>query len=202
MADKKKPNAMSQGIQEAETCAGAMDVPEETTEKTQSTGAAETANGDSFESHERADVEHKLAEAERKLTAENEKYMRLLAEYDNYRKRTQKERETFYAETAANVAEKFLPVYDNLERALGQQTEDTAYYKGVELIRDGLLEVFAKLDIRRIEAQGCPFDPAMHNAVMHVEDDSGEENVIAEVFQDGFTMGDRVIRHVLVKVKN
>ena len=144
----------------------------------------------------------RLEEAGRELTETKDKYLRLAAEYDNFRKRTRAEREALYAGATADTAERFLPVCDNLDRALKQQTQDTAFYRGVEMIRKELLSVFEKLNIRPIEAQGQPFDPALHDAAMHVEDDSGEENIVAEVFQTGFIMAERVIRPSVVKVKN
>ena len=148
------------------------------------------------------DLARQLGEAERALADVKDKYLRLAAEYDNYRKRTQKEREILYVSAMADTAEKFLSVYDNLERALNQQTEDTAYYKGVEMIQTGLLSVLEKLNICPIEARGQPFDPSLHEAVMHITDDSGEENMVDDVLQVGFVLGDRVIRPSLVKVKN
>lgn len=131
-----------------------------------------------------------------------ERYLRLAAEYDNYRKRTQRERDALYLDARADTAEKFLAVYDNLERAVTQETGDEAYKRGVEMIFSGFLETLAKMDVTPIEALGKPFDPNWHEAVMHVEDDSGEENTVAEVFQTGFAMGERVLRPAMVKVKN
>ncbi|MCL2747390.1 MAG: nucleotide exchange factor GrpE [Oscillospiraceae bacterium] len=136
------------------------------------------------------------------MAAWKDKYLRLAAEYDNYRKRTQKERESLYAGAVADSVVRFLPIYDNLQRALSLQTEDMAFYKGVELIQTGLLAVFEKMGVRPIEALGQPFDPELHDAVMHIEDDTDEQNVVAEVFQTGFALDDQVIRHAMVKVKN
>ena len=139
---------------------------------------------------------------ETELAELNDKYLRLAAEYDNYRKRTQREKESLFADAQAATIEKFLPVCDNLDRALAQQTEDTAFYAGIELIRKGLTEILGALDVRQIDTQGQPFDPNVHNAVMHIEDDSGEENMVAEVFKTGYIMGERVIRYAVVSVKN
>jgi molecular chaperone GrpE len=144
--------------------------------------------------------------AQQTLTAERddyqERYLRLAAEYDNYRKRTKRERDALYTDVKAETIEKLLPVYDNLERALAQPTQDEPYRRGVELTMKGLADSLAKLDVTAIDALGKPFDPALHNAVMHIEDDSEEKNVIAEVLQTGFIMGEKVVRHSLVKVKN
>ena len=140
-------------------------------------------------------VDEKLAQAE-------EKYLRLAAEYDNYRKRTAKEKESAWTNAKAQTVAAFLPVYDNLERALKQQTSDEAYAKGVEMTMKGLQDALSGLGVEVIPALGETFDPNRHNAVMHVEDDSAEENTVVEVFQQGFTCGDKVIRFAMVKVAN
>ena len=143
------------------------------------------------------------AEALREQVAQQEdKFLRLAAEYDNYRKRTAKEKESLWADAKADTAVAFLPVYDNLERALKQETADEAYKKGVEMTMNQLKEIFSKLGITEIEAQGKPFDPNLHNAVMHVEDENFGENTVAEVFQAGFMLGEKVIRFAMVKVAN
>ncbi|NBI68535.1 nucleotide exchange factor GrpE [Pseudoflavonifractor sp. 60] len=131
-----------------------------------------------------------------------EQFLRLAAEYDNYRKRTAKEKESLWAEAKADTVQAFLPVYDNLERALNQETADEAYKKGVEMTMNQLKEIFAKLGVTEIDAQGKPFDPNLHNAVMHIEDENLEENTVAQVFQAGFMLGDKVIRFAMVQVAN
>lgn len=137
------------------------------------------------------------------LAAEKDKHLRTLAEYDNFRRRSQKERENIYSDVRADTIEKLLPVFDNLERAITQETTDAAYKKGVEMIMTQLMEIFTKLGVVEIDAKkGDRFDPEIHNAVMHVDDDSLEEGVIAEEFQKGFRLGDKVIRHSVVKVAN
>ena len=120
------------------------------------------------------------------VAGQEDKYLRLAAEYDNYRKRTAKEKESLWTDVKADTAGAFLPVYDNLERALKQDTADEAFKKGVEMTMNQLKEVLTKLGITEIPAQGQPFDPKYHNAVMHVEDESLGQNVVAEVFQTGF----------------
>ena len=130
------------------------------------------------------------------------KYLRLAAEYDNFRKRSQKEKESIYADAKSDAVLAFLPVYDNLERALKQETADEAYKKGVEMTMTGLKEILTKLGIEEIPALGETFDPALHNAVMHVEDDTVGENTIVDVFQAGFRLGGKVIRFAMVKVAN
>ena len=133
---------------------------------------------------------------------QEDRYLRLAAEYDNYRRRTTKEKESIWNDAKADAASAFLPVYDNLERALKQETADEAYKKGVEMTMTQLRSVLEKLGITEIPALGQPFDPTLHNAVMHVEDESLGENTVAEVFQAGFKLGDKVIRFSMVKVAN
>ncbi len=162
-------------------------------EQTEATQQPETAV-------ESADEED---EAKKKYDALNEKYMRTLAEYDNYRKRSIREKESIYPEAKAEAAACFLPVMDNLERALDIETEKNAFYEGVELVKKQLADVFAKLGIEEVEAsEGTPFDPKVHNAVMHVEDDAYGESVIVEQLQKGYRLGDRILRHSMVKVAN
>ena len=131
-----------------------------------------------------------------------DQFLRLAAEYDNYRKRTAKEKESLWTDAKADTVQAFLPVYDNLERALKQDTADEAYKKGVEMTMNQLKEVFARLGVTEIEAQGQPFDPNLHNAVMHIEDENLGENTIAQVFQAGFMLGEKVIRFAMVQVAN
>ena len=131
-----------------------------------------------------------------------DKYLRLAAEYDNYRKRTAKEKESAWSEAKAQTVAAFLPVYDNLERALKQPTADEAYKKGVEMTMKGLQDALTGLGVELIPALGESFDPNRHNAVMHCEDEAVGENTIVEVFQQGFLCGDKVIRFSMVKVAN
>lgn len=136
------------------------------------------------------------------LAAQEDKYLRLCAEYDNFRKRSQKEKEALWSEAKADTVSAFLPVYDNLERALKQDTADEAFKKGVEMTMTQLTDILKKLGVEVIEAQGQPFDPTFHNAVMHVEDENFGENTVAEVFQAGFRLGEKIIRFAMVKVAN
>ena len=132
----------------------------------------------------------------------NDKYLRICAEYDNYRKRTQKEKDNLYGDIRANVITSFLPVYDNLTRALAAATTDEAYRKGVELIMNQFNATMEKLGVTEIKAVGEKFDPSVHNAVMHVNDETKGENEVVEEFQKGFKIGDKVIRFSMVKVAN
>ena len=151
---------------------------------------------------EQAPLAAEVESLKSQMAQQEDKYLRLAAEYDNYRRRTAKEKESIWSEAKADAAVAFLPVYDNLERALKQDTADEAYKKGVEMTMNQLKSVLEKLGITEIEAQGKPFDPTLHNAVMHVEDESLGENTVAEVFQAGFKLGDKVIRFAMVKVAN
>ena len=139
---------------------------------------------------------------EEKYNAEHDSLLRLAAEYDNFRKRTVKEKEASYGNGKADAIVKLLPIYDNLERALNQPTEDAAYKKGVELTMNELVKIFAGLGVEIFGAAGDSFDPNLHNAVMHVEDENLGENIVAEEFQKGYTYRDSVIRHSMVKVAN
>ena len=132
----------------------------------------------------------------------NDLYLRMAAEYDNFRKRSQREKDSLYTDARAETVEKFLPVYDNLERALKQETVDEAFKKGVEMTMTQLTGVFEKLGVTVYGEAGDSFDPAEHNAVMHCEDESAGENTIVEVFQKGFRVGDKIIRFAMVKVAN
>ncbi len=133
----------------------------------------------------------------------NDRYLRMAAEYDNFRKRSQREREQAYTDAVSRAVTALLPTYDNLERAIKVETADAEYKKGVEMTMTQLTESLKGLNVTVIEASaGTTFDPNFHNAVMHVEDESMGENVIAEVFQQGFQIGDKVIRHAMVKVAN
>lgn len=137
-----------------------------------------------------------------KLAAEHDRYLRLAAEYDNYRKRSQRERDSIFNDVRSDTVTKFLPVYDNLVRALEQSTADEAYRKGVEMIMTQFKDILSRLGVTEIESVGKTFDPALHNAVMHDTDESQGENIIVQELQKGFKMGDKVIRFAMVKVAN
>ncbi len=136
------------------------------------------------------------------LQTEHENYLRLAAEYDNFRKRTQRERESLYTDIKAETIGKFLPVFDNLQRAMAQETTDEAYKKGVEMTMNGLMSIFESFGVETFGEVGDVFDPNFHNAVMHKEDEAFGESIICEVFQTGVRMGEKVIRHAMVVVAN
>ena len=139
---------------------------------------------------------------EEKYNAEHDAHLRLAAEYDNFRKRTIKEKEASYSNGKADAVAKMLPVYDNLERALNQPTEDAAYKKGVEMTMAELVKIFTGLGVEIFGEKGDAFDPNLHNAVMHIDDETLAENSIAMVFQKGFKIGDKVVRFAMVQVAN
>ena len=151
------------------------------------------------------EVEDKKDEAnpwEEKYNAERDAHLRIAAEYDNFRKRTVKEKDAAYGNGKADAVAKILPVYDNLERALNQPTEDAAYKKGVEMTMTELVKILNGLGVEIFGTVGETFDPNLHNAVMHTEDESLGENVLAQVFQKGFKIGDKVVRFAMVQVAN
>ena len=139
---------------------------------------------------------------EEKYKAEHDSHLRLAAEYDNFRKRTVKEKEASYGNGKADAVAKMLPIYDNLERALNQPTEDAAYKKGVEMTMNELLKIFGTLGVEVFGNVGDAFDPNLHNAVMHIDSDELEENTLSQVFQKGFKIGDKIVRFAMVQVAN
>ena len=141
-------------------------------------------------------------EWDEKYNAERDAHLRVAAEFDNFRKRTLKEKEQSYGNGKADAVEKLLHVYDNLERALNQPTEDEAFKKGVEMTMTQLVGIFSGLGVEIFGNVGESFDPNFHNAVMHTEDESLGENVISQVFQKGFKLGDKIIRFAMVQVAN
>ena len=166
---------------------------------------AEVLEQEAPESEPAAEAASEPAESESlkdTIAQQEEKYLRLCAEYDNYRKRSAKEKESAWTDSKANTAAAFLPVYDNLERALKAPCSDEAFLKGVEMTMTQLKDVLNKLGIEEIPALGEKFDANLHNAVMHVDDENVEENTVVEVFQTGFKTGDKVIRFAMVKVAN
>lgn len=174
-------------------------------EQAQAEEKVETAQEPEAETKTPEPEKKEPSELEKALAAqakEHDQYLRLAAEFDNFRKRSAKEKDGIYQDAKAETAKKFLPVYDNLERALKNETADEAYKKGVEMTMRELVKILEAMDIKPFGMAGEPFDPQRYNAVMHVEDENLGENVITEVFQTGFVMGERVIRFAMVKVAN
>ena len=181
-------------------------IVEETVEKTEDNAVSddEEVTGENKEEDELS-MAKKLKEENKNLKEEiannKDRLLRLTAEYDNYRKRTAKEKEGLYADAYMDVIKELLPTIDNLERAINSEGNLEDLKKGIEMTMKGCKDAFAKLGIEEIDASGT-FDPNFHNAVMHVEDEKLEKNVVAEVFQKGYKKGDKVIRHTMVKVAN
>ena len=141
--------------------------------------------------------------AAKQLESVKDQFVRLTAEYDNYRKRTTKEKENIYQDAKGDTIKEFLAVYDNLERAAASEGgEDSPHKKGLEMIFQQYKDILAKLGVTEIEAAGKPFDPEKMNAVMHIYDENFGENEVAQVFQAGFELNGKVIRHAIVQVAN
>ena len=152
---------------------------------------------------ELAETQKKLKEAEEQLARQKDVLLRTAAEYDNYRKRTSREKQSAYQDATADAVKEFLPVADNLERALAQKdcsAEDLR--KGVEMVGKQMQDALKKLGVTEMGREGDPFDPALHSAVAHVEDKEAGENTVSKVFQKGYKIGDRVVRHAMVQVAN
>lgn len=147
------------------------------------------------------DLKKTLADKEKELSEQSDKYMRVLAEYDNFRRRTQKERDNIYSDAYSDAVKYILPIYDNMERA-AQYADSESMAEGISLLLKSFDDAMEKMGITEIEALGKQFDPEIHNAVMHVEDDSYGENEVIEVLQKGFRREDKVIRYAMVKVAN
>ena len=161
--------------------------------------AEETTEEVSEETAE-ASAEDRIAALEAELKNEKDKYMRLFAEFDNFRKRTAKEKTEAYGDSAAKTIAEILPALDNFDRALDTPCSDENFTKGIEMIFTQLTDIFGKLGVTEIEALGQPFNPTLHNAIKQVESEDGESDVICEVFQKGYKLGDRIIRHSMVAV--
>ena len=188
--EQPKDEAVSEQVSEKE-------LPAE--EPKQNAGNPQEAKAEEAKKEEKPS---ELDTVKEQLAKEHDGYLRLAAEYDNFRKRSQKEKDDLYTVIKAETVGKFLPVYENLERALAQETADEAYKKGVEMTMNQLVKVMEGLGVTSFGEIGEAFDPARHNAVMHVEEEGLGENVIAEVFQKGFLVGEKVIRFAMVKVAN
>ena len=173
--------------------------PEEETEKSEKKSRKKKEKGYTFT---REQVEQ-MELAAKQLESVKEQFVRLTAEYDNYRKRTAKEKDSLYQDARADTIREFLAGYDNLERACAAEgDDDSPHNKGLVMIFHQYQEILKKLGVEEIEAQGQPFDPETMNAVMHVDNEDLGENVVAQVFQAGFRLGDKVVRHAIVQVAN
>ena len=146
-------------------------------------------------------AQEQIETLQKDLAAANDKYLRMIAEYDNFRKRSAHDRELACAEATEKALKNILPIGDNLARA-AQFTDPASVAKGIEMMQKGFAEALASMGIEEIEAKGQPFDPELHNAVMHVEDETLGEGVVADVLQKGYKCGDRVLRYAMVTVAN
>lgn len=201
MSEMEKNNPQETAEETAEEIV--KETVEETTEETAKETAGETVENKEEESFTVSREQMEKMEQLAKLVADsNDKYLRLAAEYDNYRKRTAREKENIYGDAKADTVKPFLEVYDNLVRGVAQFEEGDGHRQGMEMIAKQFLDVLTKLGVTEIEAEGQPFDPEKHNAVMHIDDESFGENIVAEVFQKGFMIGDKVLRFAMVKVAN
>lgn len=191
--ESKRPEEQEQAVPETE--APEMHSPEESS--AEAAAAEETLYTFTREQVEQMEL------AAKQLESVKEQFVRLSAEYDNYRKRTAKERDGIYQSAQMDTIKEFLTVYDNLERAVSAGgDEDSPHRKGLELIFNQYREILKKLGVTEIEALGQPFDPERHNAVNHIEDPDLGENVVSQVLQAGFLLGDRVLRFAIVQVAN
>ena len=197
---------------EEQTAEPRTEAPQEETPAPQEQTAGETAGkAEKARGKKKKEKTYTLTQAQmeaaelaaQQLESVKDQFVRLTAEYDNYRKRTAKEKETLYQDAKADTIKAFLEVYDNLERAVSTEgDEDSPHKKGLEMIFHQYQEILKKLGVAEMEALGQPFDPEKHNAVMHIDDGNFGENVVSQVFQAGFTLGDKVIRHAIVQVAN
>mgnify|MGYP004469587155 FL=1 len=193
MAETKKESDEIKKEKEAE-------VKTEKTEKAEKT--SEKTSGEK-KSKKKEKGESEAQKLQKELSAAKEAHIRTLAEYDNYRKRTAREKEAAYGDSKADCLKELLGVLDNFERAINAgDTDLESYKKGVEMIYSSFCETLKKLGVEAFGEKGDPFDPNIHNGVMHTEDDSLGENVIAQVFSKGYRLGDRILRPAMVQVAN
>ncbi len=167
--------------------------------------AEETDAKQGAKQKEKSTRQSEKAKLSAKLDELNDKYLRTLAEYDNFKKRSQREKEAIYKDSVGDAVTALLPVLDNFERAMAsfdEENKGTDFYKGMEMIFNQTKDAFTKLGVSPIEAVGAEFNPELHNAVMHIDDDAYGENIIVEEFQKGYTYHDKVIRYSMVKVAN
>lgn len=173
----------------------------ENTEVKEENIAEETV--ETVEENKEPTMEEKLEEAQKQAKDNLDKYIRQLAEFENFRKRSNSEKTAMYSNGVRDTVEKLLPVIDNFERAVeAADDKEDPMYKGVEMILKQFMEILENLGVKEIPSKGEPFDPNVHSAVMHIDDESCDENVVVEVFQKGYTLGDKVIRPSMVKVAN
>ncbi len=184
---KQKPMSNKKHDEQEEQELEVTEAAEETAEAAEEAPAEESA-------------EAKIAALEEELKNEKDKYMRLFAEFDNFRKRTAKEKTEAYGDSAAKTIAEILPALDNFDRALDTPCSDENFKKGIEMIFTQMTGILEKIGVTEIEALGQQFDPNLHNAIKQVESEDGESDTVCEVFQKGYRLGDRIIRHSMVAV--
>lgn len=193
-------------IDEEKDGLNAEETADEYAETSETEKASEKENisedGENPDEDPAAALEAKIKTLEESAAADKDKYLRLLAEYDNFRKRSVKERLDASADATAKAALEVISVIDNFERAMAAECSDESYKKGVEMIYGQFTEVIKRLGVEEIEALGKEFDPNLHNAVSQVEDESFGENTVSQVYQKGYKLGDKVIRCAMVVVAN
>ena len=200
---------------EAEVQEEAVDIPVTDGSEEEAADTAQTAEEDGDEEASQDDVKDSKSKAsffgkkkkekdkfEQQVEELTDRLKRSMAEFDNYRKRTEKEKSSMYIIGARDIVEKMLPIVDNFERGLAQAPEDDPFAEGMKMIYKQMMTAFDEMGVKPIEAVGKEFDPNLHNAVMHVEDESVGENIVVEEFQKGYTYKDFVVRHSMVKDAN
>lgn len=198
-APKEQAGGQTEAAAEKEAASSEAVQAEETKDQAQN----QKRRGFSKASKREEELEKKIKELEEALNKQKDQLLRTAAEYDNYRKRSEREKTAVYSDATAAAVSEILPVEDNLERALSQKectVEDLR--KGVEMVQTQMKACLKKLGVTEMGAVGEAFDPALHNAVMHIEDESLGENVISQVLQKGYLIGDKVVRHAMVQVAN
>lgn len=190
------------GLNTEETAASETEAETETAAEKGSEAENTSETAEKPEEDPAAALEAKVKALEEAAAADKDKYLRLLAEYDNFRKRSVKERLDASADATAKAALEVISVIDNFERAMAAECSDEGYKKGVEMIYGQFTEVIKKLGVEEIEALGKEFDPNLHNAVSQVEDENFGENTVSQVYQKGYKLGDKVIRTAMVVVAN
>lgn len=152
--------------------------------------------------NEDANMESELLKTKQELEETTDRFKRIMAEFENFKKRSSKERDTLYNSLVADIIASFLPVQDNLEKAIESKTEDESFKQGIELVTKQISDIFKKFGVEEIETCGKPFDPELHEAVSNVQDDTLGEKIIKEEFRKGYKIGNRIIRHAMVVVAN
>lgn len=206
--EKSQEDMVKEAVEEAKKSAAETESEEAEAEETEET-SEEAGSGDAKEDAEKKTGKKlfgkKKDKKDEKIEELTDKLTRQMAEFDNFRKRTEKEKSQMYEIGAKDIIEKILPVVDNFERGLDavkEEDKEDPFVQGMEKVYKHLLTTLEGIEVKPIEAVGQPFDPNFHNAVMHVEDENFGENIVAEEFQKGYTYRDSVVRHSMVKVAN